>query len=106
VQPGCTIKTIPEASLPVIKASSTPVLVPQSGVELLDLVGDPAKLGVVATNLEGNIIWNYNPGPPAGVIANPIKLLPNGNFLINFSIGAQDGSGSVLHEVDLSGQVI
>ena len=101
-----TTGNLPAASLPVITASSAPGLVPQSGVELLDLLGDPTKLGVVATDLEGNIIWNYNPGLTGGEIANPIKLLSNGHFLINFSLGGQDGGQSVLQEVDLAGQVI
>ena len=101
-----TTGNLPAASLPAIQTSSSPGLVPQSGVELLDLVGDPTKLGVVVTDLEGNIVWNYNPGLTPGEIANPIKLLPNGHFLINFSLGAQDGGQSVLQEVDLSGQVI
>ncbi len=41
-----------------------------------------------------------------GVIANPVKLMPNGHFLINFSGAPVDGSNSVLQEVDLTGKVI
>ena len=81
-------------------------MTPQSGVELLDLVGAPVTVAPVAVvDLSGNILWNYNPLLP-GVAANPIKLLPNGHFLINFSGAANDGSNSVLQEVDLSGKVI
>lgn len=101
-----TTGVIPAASLPVLTVSTTPGATPQSGVELLDLVGVPTKLGVVVSDLAGNIIWTYDPGLPAGVIANPIKLLPNGHFLINFSVGVSDGASSVLREIDLSGQVV
>jgi arylsulfate sulfotransferase len=101
-----TTGDLPSASMPVITASTAPGLVPQSGVELLDLVGNPTKPGVVVADLEGNIIWYYNPGLTVGEIANPIKLLPNGRFLINFSLGAPDGGQSVLQEVDLSGRII
>ena len=36
---------------------------------------------------------------------NPIKMLPNGHFLVSFS-GQPDGINSVLQEVDLAGQLI
>ena len=50
------------------------------------------------------MIWAYHPsGSSAG--PNPIKLLPNGHFLINFS-GQPDGSNSVIQEIDLAGNVI
>ena len=49
-----------------------------------------------------------NPGPAfcRTAAANPIKLLPNGNFLINFSNALVDGGGSVIQEVDLTGKLI
>jgi hypothetical protein len=53
------------------------------------------------TDVSGDVIWTYNPtGLPAGDIPNPIKLLPNGDFLINFSGAGLDGVNSVLQEVD------
>jgi arylsulfate sulfotransferase len=95
----------PSAQLPAIAATTTAGLTPQSGVELLDLVGGNTTLAPVAvTDLEGNILWSY-PGA-AGVQANPIKLLPNGHFLINFSSTVSDGVNSVLQEVDLTGKLI
>ena len=39
------------------------------------------------------------------MVPNPIKLLPNGHFLINFSGAATDWN-SVLQEVDLTGKLI
>jgi hypothetical protein len=83
-------------------------MTPQSGVELLDLI--PGSLTTpyapaVVTDLSGNIIWGYYP-TPNGLQANPVKLLPNGHFLINFSGRSPDGINSVLQEVDLTGALI
>ena len=99
----------PTAQTPAITAITTPGRTPQSGVELLDLVsGGPGKLSppVLVTDLDGNTIWTYYAGLPV-VVANPVKLLPNGHFLINFSDDTVlNGGNSVLQEVDLTGTVI
>jgi arylsulfate sulfotransferase len=100
---------LPAGKLPTLAATTSPGMTPQSGVELLDFVNIPAltsKVGLAVTDLSGNILWTYDPGLAAGIAANPIKLMPNGHFLINFSNGLADGQGSVLQEIDLSGQVI
>jgi arylsulfate sulfotransferase len=76
---------------------------PQSGVELLAFASGNARPTV--TDLSGNVLWTYN-AVPNGTVPNPIKLLPNGHFLINFSNGTIDGQDSVLREVDLSGTQI
>ncbi len=54
------------------------------------------------------LLWAYDSGTslPAGEVAGPVKLLPNGHFLIGFAIGVPDGVNSVIQEVDLSGKVI
>lgn len=103
-----TTTSIPTANIPTVTASTTPGMTPQSGVELLDLVSFVAtsQNGIAVTDLAGNLLWSYNPGLSAGVLANPIKLLPDGDFLINFSASATDGEDSVLQEVDLGGDVI
>jgi arylsulfate sulfotransferase len=80
----------------------TPGLPPQPGVEYLDVVA-PANtpiLEALVTDIDGNVIWYYYPGP--GHSAVPWKPLPNGN------IGLIDGSstGSQLMEVDLAGNII
>jgi arylsulfate sulfotransferase len=95
-------------TLPPLKATTAPGMTPQSGVELLDLInlGATGLVSVVVADLSGNILWTYNPGLPAVDVPNPIKLLPNGHFLINFGGAAPDGEDSVLQEVDLSGQVV
>jgi len=103
-----TIGTLQANSLPPLEATTTPGTTPQSGVELLDLInlGATDLISVVVADLSGNVLWTYNPGLPAVDVPNPIKLLPNGHFLINFAGAAPDGENSVLQEVDLSGQVV
>ena len=99
-----TTQGIPAAQLPAITATTTAGMTPQSGVEMLDLIGAPTTVAPVAvTDLIGNVLWSYNP-ELAGLIAHPIKLLPNGHFLINFA--ETNGANSVLQEVDLTGAVI
>jgi arylsulfate sulfotransferase len=105
-----TTGTLQAAQLPILTATTTPGMTPQSGVELLDLINIGAttnRFPVGVTDLAGNVIWSYNPtGLPTGDIPNPIKLLPNGHFLINFGGSAPDGANSVLQEVDLTGTII
>ena len=104
-----TTGALPPNQLPALTATTTPGMTPQSGVELLDLLTIPpasTPIGVAVTDLSGNVLWSYNPGLTGGVVANPIKLLPNGHFLINFSGTATDGLDSVLQEVDLTGKLI
>ena len=90
----------------MITATTTAGMTPQSGVELLDLIQDVFGPAVV-TDLAGNILWATTPESVAGVDPNPIKLLPNGHFLINFSgQRSPDWNNSVLQEVDLTGKLI
>ena len=82
-----TTQALPAAQLPVITTTTSPGQTPQGGVELLDLTVPPSQpppATVAVTDLDGNILWSYNPGFTA-VSPNPIKLLPNGHFLINYS---------------------
>jgi arylsulfate sulfotransferase len=90
--------------LPKLVATTTGGFTPQPGIELVNLLtfrDDIPSLSVV-TDLDGNVLWSYSP-EFLGAIANPIKMMPNGHFLINFTGGPD---GSVLQEVDLSGQVV
>jgi arylsulfate sulfotransferase len=93
--------------MPTITATTTAGMTPQSGVELLDLVTvvTTSSSPVTVTDLSGNVLWSYDSGL-LGLVANPLKLLPNGHFLINYSTGASDGLDSVLQEVDLAGTLI
>ncbi|MGB2663807.1 MAG: aryl-sulfate sulfotransferase [Candidatus Acidiferrum sp.] len=105
-----TTQAISVANLPVVSTTTTPGATPQSGVELLDLAyGAPNVASVAVTDLAGNVLWSYNPGPvlPGSSGPGPIKLLPNGDFLINYSELTSNGMvlNSVLQEVDLTGKV-
>jgi arylsulfate sulfotransferase len=104
-----TTTALPSATLPTITASTTPGMTPQSGVELLDLLSttQSGPASVAVTDLAGNLLWGFGGNLPVGYTANPVKMLPDGDFLMNLSYGTQtDGSGSVLEEVDLGGNVI
>jgi arylsulfate sulfotransferase len=102
-----TTGALPAGSIPTITATTTDGMTPQSGVELLDgIPQSPSPFPpALVTDLQGNVLWVYNPGL-SGVASNPVKLLPNGHFMINFSSSFQDGLNSVLQEVDLSGALI
>jgi arylsulfate sulfotransferase len=97
-----TTQAQPATSLPTLAATTTAGQTPQSGVEVLEL---ESKLRVVVTDLAGNVLWGYDPGPAVAGGPGPVKLLPNGHFLMGF--GAQpDGTGSLIQEVDLGGSVV
>jgi hypothetical protein len=103
-----TTGALPANRVPTITTTTTAGMSPQSGVELLDLLnigGVPGKLSVVVTDLNGDVLWGYDPGI-TGVVPGPIKLLPNGHFLIDFAAPAPDGLNSVVQEVDLGGNII
>lgn len=101
-------QSVAKDSLPTITATTTAGMTPQSGVELLELGNEVGQQDIIVTDLSGNPLWTYNPGTvvPVGSSPNPIKLMPNGHFLINFSNGGGDGTNSIIQEVDLTGQVI
>lgn len=91
-----TTQSLPAAQLPVITVTTTPGMNPQAGVEMLDLIGPPTVAPVAVTDVSGNVLWSYNPEFPPDLLANPIKLMPNGHFLINFSRVVPDGGNSIL----------
>jgi arylsulfate sulfotransferase len=95
---------LPSGVLPNITATTSAGMTPQSGVELVDTVSIfGGKQYVFVTDLAGHIIWLFS--TPLTTGPNPIKLLSNGHFLINFS-AQPDGSQSVIEEVDLGSNVI
>lgn len=90
-------------------------LTPSPGVELLDLVGTsvPSPLHVVATDMQGNLIWYYSFDDQGGnLICNPIKLLPNGHLMAVIGVVSDKGVGNTydnltgLREIDLAGNTI
>ena len=106
-----TTSSYPPANFPPITAATLMGQTAQSGVELLDLLnvnGGSGLSSLTVTDLAGNVLWSYVPGAPVppGQGADPIKLLPNGHFLINFSGANPDGISSVVQEIDLTGHVV
>jgi arylsulfate sulfotransferase len=70
-------------------------LEPASGVEVFNGVAVPPTMVAFVTDLDGNIIWYYNPGNGASV--TPMKLMDNGHFILD--VGD-------LREIDLAGNTI
>ena len=89
---------------------------PQPGIELFDTIVPPETTQAFATDLNGNVIWTYSyPEPTEQDGVQPIKLLPNGHFLVQISYassiavkGGKPDSGALdeVREVDLAGNTI
>lgn len=100
------------------KISVTKTGTPQSGIELEDstLGSNPNYLEAYATDLDGNLIWAYAiPDRQSSTIVQPIKLLPNGHFLLTLSFNSSNpvtegapttGALDVLREIDLAGNPV
>jgi len=80
----------------IVVSHPTPGLSPTSGVELFNLVGTGTQLRAFVTDLQGNVIWYFDPGPNRGSPV-PMKLMPNGHFVLDV--------GDLL-EVDLAGNIL
>jgi hypothetical protein len=78
-----TTAAIPTADLVTVTTATTAGMTPQSGVEMLDTIGNGANAFV--TDLNGNIIWYYPLNVSGGTIVQPLRPLPNGHFLITLS---------------------
>ncbi|MGH8209114.1 MAG: aryl-sulfate sulfotransferase, partial [Steroidobacteraceae bacterium] len=110
---GATPPTAP------LQISTPSGLTPQAGIQLFDSVlfgstpYSPALAQAFATDLQGNVIWTYQyTGTPANVIT-PIKLLPNGHFLLNLTVttppnGPPIPAGTLndIREIDLAGNTV
>jgi hypothetical protein len=88
-------------------------MVPQSGVEMLDMIN--VALQVEATDMQGNIVWWYIPKGSGDEIVQPIKLMPNGHMIVVFSPSSATpltgptpppGTFDVVREIDLTGTTI
>lgn len=105
-----TTGALDSSRIPQVSVSQPSALEPNPGIELLDLDGNTGScancVDVAAEDLNGNLIWYYDSGLPAGVYPDPVKLLPDGHVLINFSGGPVNGQSSVLREIDLAGNIV
>jgi arylsulfate sulfotransferase len=77
---------------------------PTPGIELINMLQpDGNQEQMVATDLDGNVIWYYQLAPGQG--AAPLRLLPNGHFQMYITQGL-DHSKDVMREIDLAGNSI
>jgi len=107
-----TTGAIPASHLsPIISATTTPGMTPQSGIEMLDLI----PTGAEATDLAGNIIWYYDGSQAGGTILQPIRMLRNGHFLLVLAPNSEvpitgppqtASTTDEIREVDLAGTTI
>ncbi len=99
---------LPAGQTPTMTATTTAGLTPNPGIEMLDLISE-ANTGtaqnILATDLSGNVIWYY-PLTNLSYYANPIKILPDGNVILNLNTQGTDGMNSLLEEVTLAGDVV
>ena len=92
-------QTVPAGQIPQITVSTTPGMTPQSGVEILDMIGGSSTLpSLSAVDLSGNLIWAY-PSQGGGSDIQGAHLLSNGHFLI-------DLFPNTLREIDLANNTI
>jgi arylsulfate sulfotransferase len=100
--------------LPTVAAQTTPGMIAQSGIELVNTVLAPS-VPVYATDLAGNVIWWYKfiDGSSADLVY-PVQFLPNGHFVVligpNSPVPIQTpppaGTIDVLREIDLAGNTV
>jgi arylsulfate sulfotransferase len=107
--------TLAPLTFAAIAATTTAGTTPQPGIEMLDLLAGKG-VPVVATDLGGNIIWWYNfTDGTATDIVQPIRLLPNGHFIVCIGPASSlpisptkplPGTITVVREIDLAGNTI
>jgi arylsulfate sulfotransferase len=104
---------LPSNQLPTVTTSTTPGSTPQPGVEVLDITRGDAP--VFVTDLAGNVIWSYAYQGSSADFVQPVKLLPNGHFLLTISPTSSEpvimaplppGTIDVVREVDLAGNTV
>lgn len=100
---------------PVLTVTTTPGMVPQPGIEMLDLTGGGGARLVAATDLSGNMIWSYPFTATSSDIVQPVRLLANGNVLVQISptsaaplstASLPAGTLDLVREVDLAGNTV
>lgn len=105
-----TTTAIPSVQRPNLTVTTTDGKTPQSGVEMLDLIGGSGVATALVTDLSGNILWAY---PPVSGTVQPVRMLSNGNFLISFGPTSETytppnlpDNKADLREVDLGGNIV
>ncbi len=98
-----------------VTASAQNGATPQPGIELFDTLVPHEAAQAFATDLAGNVIWTYSYDGPVADLVQPVRQLPNGDFLVQISYAS---SAAVAHalppsstfdevrEVDLAGNTL
>ena len=94
-------------------------LAPQPGIQLFDTISfgptpyNPKLAQAFATDLQGNVIWTYSYASSPVNVITPIKLLPNGHFLLVLTVSSgptnsiiPSGTANDVREIDLVGNTI
>ncbi len=106
---GVVLRGPARLPLPTTLGSLTGSAAPAPGIELIDgVLPSSNQIEVFAVDLSGNIVWYYD-FPKSIGIANPIKLLPNGDFMILIGpVPATPSPNAInsLREVDLAGNTV
>ena len=100
------------AWIPDLSTAVAPGMTPQPGLELLDLV-NPKERQSVVTDLAGNVLWAYQYGNSGRDLPEPVRMLPNDDFLIALSPQVNPKTGLLsaaaindIREVDLAGLTV
>lgn len=111
-----TTGAVPSGIIPNFTVNTTSGMTPQSGVEMVDIVPASEESFVYATDLDGNVIWFYDPpeSKPPGSTLYPVKQLSNGHFLCFIAPASQSplnipvtpSTPDLLREFDLAGNTI
>ncbi|WP_353070795.1 aryl-sulfate sulfotransferase [Tunturiibacter gelidoferens] len=100
----------------VVEMTTTAGDTPQPGIETFDTLRPHEAVQAFATDLSGNVIWTYSYAGSIEDAVQPIKMLPNGHFLIQISYASSipvqkggiviPGTLDEVREVDLAGSTI
>ncbi len=99
-----------------VSASAQNGQTPQPGIEMFDTLVPHEPAQAFATDLDGNVIWTYSYTDGSSYdVVQPIRLLPNGHFLVLISYASSAAVHGVtippntvdaVREVDLAGDTI
>jgi hypothetical protein len=93
------------ASFPVTLGTGTP----QPGIELMDPILNKIPTSLIATDLQGNVIWTYKPAVTGTPFVLPAKLEANGDVLMYIAPNSYPtgvAGTDVLREIDLAGDTV
>jgi arylsulfate sulfotransferase len=99
-----TTGAVTAAQLPSLTATTTPGMIPQPGIEMLDLLFNANVTPLAAVDLSGNPVWTYT-GLAPGEAAEGVHLLPNGHFLLGvypYKVREIDLAGNTIREESLT----